>query len=174
MGCPSALAASQACFVTDRWFTPHFSVVARFSIDAWSADIACREVRQPVWPACLMDTPGRSSSSAVRVVQDVWDVKRDEFWVVPLDVVLAHRDAVSRSAVDDFWTVWSKGAEVGLFRAYSGAGGPTEAGSSFRGRVCYEFVVGVLEVELLAAVVLADCTGSAIVMRLMFIVPSTL
>ena len=30
VGCPNALAASDACFVTDRWFTPHFSVVARF------------------------------------------------------------------------------------------------------------------------------------------------
>ena len=31
VGCPGALAASQACYVTDRWFTPHFSVLARFS-----------------------------------------------------------------------------------------------------------------------------------------------
>ena len=30
VGCPGAFAASQACFVTDRWFTPHFSVLARF------------------------------------------------------------------------------------------------------------------------------------------------
>ena len=27
-GCSNALAASNACFVTDRWFTPHFSVVS--------------------------------------------------------------------------------------------------------------------------------------------------
>ena len=32
VGCPSALAASQTCYVTDRWFTPHFSVIARFRI----------------------------------------------------------------------------------------------------------------------------------------------
>ena len=30
VGCPNALAASDACFVTVRWFTPHFSVLARF------------------------------------------------------------------------------------------------------------------------------------------------
>ena len=24
VGCPGALAASQACYFTDRWFTPHF------------------------------------------------------------------------------------------------------------------------------------------------------
>ena len=74
VGCPKALAASVACFVTDRWFTPHFSVVARFCIDASMADVACPIVCQPIWPACWLDTPGRSSSSATRAVQDVWDV----------------------------------------------------------------------------------------------------
>ena len=45
------------------------------------------------------------------------------------------RDAVSRSSVDDFWSIWSRSAEEGLFRAYSQAGGPTVAGSSaFLGR----------------------------------------
>ena len=130
MGCPNALAASDACFVTDRWLTPHFSVVARFCIDAWMADVACPIVCQPVWPACWLDTPGRSSSSATRVVQDVWDVYRDELGEVPGEVVLALRNAVSRSSVDDFWTIWSKSAEEALFLAYSGAGGPTEAGSA--------------------------------------------
>ena len=89
VGCPGALAASDACFVTDRWFTPHFSVVARFRIDAWMADVACPEVCQPVWPACWLDTPDRSSSSAARVVQDVWGAYRDELEVVPAEVVLA-------------------------------------------------------------------------------------
>ena len=55
--------------------------------------------------------------------------------VVPQEVVLALKDAVSRSYVDDFWTTWSHSAEDGLFRAYSKAGGPTETGSSaFLGR----------------------------------------
>ena len=44
VGCPNALAASTACFVTDGWFTLHFSVFASFSIDGWSADTACPEV----------------------------------------------------------------------------------------------------------------------------------
>ena len=69
------------------------------------------------------------------MVQDVWDIYREELWVVPEDVVLALRDAASRSAVDDFWSIWSKNAEAGLFRAYALAGGPTAAGSSaFLGR----------------------------------------
>ena len=57
----------------------------------------------------------RSSSSFTRVVQDVWDVYREELGVVPEDVVLALRDAVSRSSVDDFWFIWSRSAEAGLF-----------------------------------------------------------
>ena len=135
VGCPGALAASDACFVTDRWFTPHFSVLARFRIDAWMADVACPIACQPIWPACFLDTPDRSSSSSTRIVQDVWDIYRDELGVVPNDVVLALRDAVSRSAVDDFWSILSSNAEAGLFRAYSLAGGPTVAGSSaFLGR----------------------------------------
>ena len=55
--------------------------------------------------------------------------------MVPDDVVLALRDAVSRSSVDDFCSNLSRNAEEGLFRAYSLAGGPTEAGSvAFLGR----------------------------------------
>ena len=135
VGCPNALAASDTCFVTDRWFTPHFSVLACFRIDAWMADVTCSEVCQTISPACWLDTPDRSSSTAARVVQDAWDVYRDELGVVPAEVVLALRDAVSRSSVDDFWSIWSKNAEAGLFRAYSRTGGPTEAGSAaFLGR----------------------------------------
>ena len=135
VGCPNTLAASQACYVTGRWFTPHFSLLARFRIGAWMADVACPIACQPLWPACWLDTPDRSSSSSSRVVQDVWDVYREVLGVVPDDVVLALRDAASRSAVDDFWSIWSKNAETGLFRAYALAGGPIAADSStFLGR----------------------------------------
>ena len=57
-----------------------------------------------------------------------------------LQAVLAEAQVVSIGqpmliAVDDFWTMWCKSAEAGLFRAYSKAGGPTEAGrSAFLGR----------------------------------------
>ena len=54
VGCPGALAASQACYVTDRWFTPHFSVLAR--IGAWMTDVACPSVCQLTWPACRLNT----------------------------------------------------------------------------------------------------------------------
>ena len=44
----------------------------------------------------------------------------------------------------------------------------------FLEEVCYVFVEGILEAELLAAVVLADSFGSAAVMRWMFILHSSL
>ena len=135
VGCPNALAASQACYVTDRWFTPHFSFLARFSIDTWMTDVSCPVACQPLWPACWLDTPDKSSSSSSRIVQDVWDVYRDVLGVVPDEVVRSLRDAASRSSVDDFWSVWSQSAEAGLFRAYILAGGPLAAGNSvFLGR----------------------------------------
>ena len=60
---------------------------------------------------------------------------RDVLGTVPEEVVFALRGAVSGSSVDDFWSIWSRSAEDGLFRAYSRAGGPTVAGSSaFLGR----------------------------------------
>ena len=125
------------CCVTDKWFTPHFSLLARFRIDAWMADVSCPIACQPLWPACWLDTPDRSSSSSSRVVQDVWDVYRDVLGVVPEQVVLALRDAASRSSVDDFWSIWSKNAEAGLFNAYTLAEGPIAAGNSaFLGRGC--------------------------------------
>ena len=50
--------------------------------------------------------------------------------MAPDDVVVALRNAAF-----DFWSIWSRNAEAGLFRAYSWAGGPTEAGSAaFIGR----------------------------------------
>ena len=175
IGCPSALAASQACYVTDRWFTPHFSVLARFRIGAWMANVACPVVCQLVWPACWLDTTDKSSSSATRVVQDVWDVFGDVLGVVPDDVVLALRDAATSSSVDDFWSIWSRNAEAGIFRAYSKAGGRTEAGrSAFLGRGLLRIRTGVWEVELLIAGDLVGCIGLVMVMRLMCIVPSTL
>ena len=130
VGCSDALAASQECSVTDRWFTPHFSVLARFRINAWMVDVSCPVACQPLWPACWVDTPDRSSSFSSRLVQDVWNVYRDVLGVVPDEVVRALRDAASRFAVDEFWSTWCSNAEAGSFRAYTLAGGPIDAGHS--------------------------------------------
>ena len=69
------------------WFTLHFSVFASLSIGRWSAEVSCPIVSQPLWLACWIDTPDRSSSSVSRAVQDAWDVYRTEIDVVPPDVV---------------------------------------------------------------------------------------
>ena len=131
MDTPDRSPSSSTRIVQDVWdvYRDELGVVPNDVVLA-PRDAACPVVCQPVWPACWLDTPDRSSSSATRVVQDVWDVYRDELGVVPGEVVLALRDAVSRSSVDDFWVTWSRSAEEALFRACSGAGGPTEAGSA--------------------------------------------
>ena len=53
VGCANALAASDACFVFTRWFTPHFSVVARFCVAAWMADV-CLPGCMSACLACLL------------------------------------------------------------------------------------------------------------------------
>ena len=81
--------------------------------------------------------------------------------MVPDDVVLALRDAVSRSAVDDFWSIWSSNAEAGLFRAYLLLGRVLLllAVLVFLEEVCYVFVAGVWEAELMVVKLLAGCIG---------------
>ena len=175
VGCPGALAASHACYVTGRWFIPHFSVLARFRIGAWMADVACPVACQLLWPACWLDTPDRSSSSSTRVVQDVWDVYRDELGIVPEEVVLGLWGAVSRSSVDDYWSIWTGTAEAGLFRPIL----KLEvllllAALPFLEEVCYVFVAGVWKAELVVAWLLAGCIGSVMVMRLISTVLSSL
>ena len=173
--CPGALAASQACYVTDRWFTLHFSVLARFRIGAWMADVACPIASQPLCPACWLDTPDRSSSSSSRIVQDVWDVYRDVLGVVPDDVVLALRDAVSRSAVDDFWSIWRKMRR----QVYLGHMLLLEvllllAALLFLEEVCYVFVAGVWVAELLVVRARAGYIVLAKMMRSISIVLNSL
>ena len=175
IGCPNALAASQACCVTDRWFTPHFSLLARFRIDAWMADVSCPTACQPLWPACLLDTPDRSSSSSSRIVQDVWDVYRDVLGVVPGEVVLSLRDAATRSAIDDFWSIWRKMLRLVYFGLILLLGVLLLLATlPFLGGVPYVFVAGVLEVKPLVVGVLAGCIVFLRVMRLIVTVPGFL
>ena len=163
VGCPGALAASRACYVTDRWFTLHSSLIARFHIGAWMADVACPTACQPIWPACWLDTPDRSSSSSTRVVQDVWDVNREEL------------DAVSRSSVDDFWSIWRKmRRQVCLGHMLLLEVLLLLAALPFLVEVCYGFVAGVWEAELLVVRFRAGCIGSVMMMMLISIVLNSL
>ena len=115
------------------------------------ADVACPVVCQPIWPACWLDTPDRSSSSSTRVVQDVWDIYWDVLRAVPEEVVLALGDAVSGSSVDDFLVLFGVAVLrlvyfvlilllVALLLL---------AALPFLEEVSYVFVAGVWEAELL-------------------------
>ena len=105
--CPNALAASSLLVMSlIGGLLLTFQFLLAFVLMPGWLTFACPIACQPLWPACWLDTLDRSSSSSTRDVQDVWDVFRDEFEVVPDDVVLALRDAASRFYVDDFWTIW--------------------------------------------------------------------
>ena len=53
------------------------------------------------------------------------DIYAEELGTVPPDLVLALRSAFDRNCVDEFWSVWSAGSEVGLLRSCRRAGGPS-------------------------------------------------
>ena len=114
---------------------------------------------QPVWLACWIDSPERSSSSVSRAVQDAWGFYREELGVVPPDVVLALRYAVSRSCVDVFFLSGARVLRpVFLVRIVW----LRLAALLFLEEVCYIFVVGVLEAELLEAEVLVGLYRSSL------------
>ena len=78
-----------------------------------------------------MDTPDRSASSSAKVVQDIWD----DLGTVPPNLIQALWSAFDRNRVDEFWNVWSAGAEAGLLRSYQRSGGTVTAGErAFCGR----------------------------------------
>ena len=84
---------------------------------------------------CWVDTLDRAASSASKVVQDIWDIYREELRTVPPDLVLALRLAFEKKSVDEFWSVWSAGSKAGLLRAYQRSGSPVSAGlKAFIGR----------------------------------------
>ena len=72
--CPHALAAAVDCKVlAERWFRPHFSVVARFRYGVWSEEVRFPRMVSPLAPACWLEVPDRSRSSSFAAVQDIWD-----------------------------------------------------------------------------------------------------
>ena len=81
-------------------FTPHLSVVFSLMIlIGWSADISRARIVCPASLACIVGWTLRIGLPRryARVVQDVWDVYREELGVVPAEEVLALRDAVSQA-----------------------------------------------------------------------------
>ena len=65
-----------------------------------------------------MGTPDRSVSSATKVIQDIWDVFWEELGAVPPDLVLDFGLLLIVPCADEFWRVWSAGAEAGLLGSY--------------------------------------------------------
>ena len=78
---------------TDRWFSPHFSVLSEFRVRRWTVEVSCPRATQPVCPACWLDTPDRSAASTFREVQSIRDMYREELETVPPDIVPALRSA---------------------------------------------------------------------------------
>ena len=131
LACPIALAAANACYVSpDRWFIPHFSVSAEFSLSAWDATVDRARTLSPLWPACWLQYPDRSRSSASPEVRDVWDVYIREGGFVPHGVREHLFRLCNSPDVDSSWLLWSREAEASLARAYLTAGGPPFAGPS--------------------------------------------
>ena len=84
---PIALAAANACYGSPgRWFSPHFSVSAEFSLSAWDTTVDRARTHSPLWPACWLQYPDRSRSSASQEVRDIWDVYIREVGFVPFAV----------------------------------------------------------------------------------------
>ena len=136
LACPIALAAASACYVSpDRWFTPHFSVCAEFSLSSWDAAVDRARTHSPLWPACWLQFPDRSRSSTSQEVRDIWDVYIREVGFVPLAVREQLFRLCNSTDVDSSWLLWSKEAEASLARAYLSAGGPhLSSPSSYVGR----------------------------------------
>ena len=127
LACPIALAAATACSVLpDRWFTPHFAVSAELSLSAWDATVDRARTHSPLWPACWLQCPDRSSSSTSQEVQNICDVYIREVGVgfVPFAVREQLFRLCNSPDVDSSWLLWSREAETSLARAYLSAGGP--------------------------------------------------
>ena len=141
------------------------SVVARFCIDAWMADVACPIVCQPISPACWLDTPDRSSSSATRAVQEVR--------FLGMSFLLFGMLSLAQLLMI-FGLFGVKNAEEGFGPTLEPEDPLKLAVLPFLAEVCYVFVAGVWEAGLSVAGDLVGYIGLVRVMRLMCIVPSTL
>ena len=88
------------------------------------------------------------------------NVFRDELGVVPDDVVVALRNAAFRSSVDDFGLFGVGAPRLFYFALILRLVVPLRpAALPFLVEVCYVFVAGVWEVELLVAVDQVGCIG---------------
>ena len=137
VACPSALAASEEV-------------------------VSCLGTTQLVWPVYWLDAQDGSATWAALVVQDIWEVCREELDHVPPDLVLAIRAACGRSSVDVFlecleW--WCRGWAA---QCQSEGWGPCVFGTSG------------WEAERLGGTWLVAFTGLVVMMSLMLRLPGVL
>ena len=129
VACPGALAASHACCVTNRWFA------AFVLMPGWLMLPALLHVNLfglLVGLILLIGPPLR-----LLVLFRMFGISLGRFLVRYWKRLFLHFGVqfLGPQLIDDFWSIWSRSAEEGLFRAYSRAGGPTVAGrSAFLGR----------------------------------------
>ena len=160
VGCPGALAASQACYVTDRWFTPHCSELARFRLGAWTADVACPVVCQPISPACWLDTPDRSSTRPLELSR-MFGISFEMYSVRFRRRLFLHFGMPSLGLL---LMIFGLFGVVVLRRVYFGLILKLEvllllAALPFLAEVCYGFAAGVWEAELLVVQFLVGSIG---------------
>ena len=105
------------------------------SLSAWDATVDRARTLSPLWPACWLQCPDCSRTSASQEVRDIWDVYIREVGFV-LFAVREHLFRLCNSPdVDSSWLLWSREAEASLARAYLSAGGPPLSNpSSYVGR----------------------------------------
>ena len=119
LACPIAMAATTACRVLpDRWFIPHFSVYAEFSLSAWDATVDRARVYSPCGQLVGL------IALIAHVVQNIWDVYIQEVRSVPREVREKLFTTCNSPDVDASCLSWSREAEASLARAYLYAGGP--------------------------------------------------
>ena len=116
VGCPDALAASTACKVTDRWFTPHLLNLLAFVLMRGRPILLAR--RCVSWSDLLVGwilLIGLLRRLLVLFrISGICSGRSLGWFQLKLYLLLG-------SSVDDFWSTWSRHAEAGLFRAYSKA-----------------------------------------------------
>ena len=120
--CPDALTGCEV--LLDRWFRPHFSVMAEFCLEVWIAEVQFARAVSPVGPACWLNLPGKSRSSPSKVVQGIWDICLGTLLLVPVDdPAKLHKFCHLDPDADAAWKVWSGAAEGGLLAACKPEGG---------------------------------------------------
>ena len=134
LACPVALAAASTCNVLPGplVYSSFCCLCIVFSLSAWDATVDRTGTHSSLWPACWLQCPDRSRSSASQEVRDIWDVYIREVGFVPFAVrehLFPSLQLLLMSIRPGSFGVVR--AEASLARAYLSAGGPLSLGSQW-------------------------------------------